>query len=80
MLRLPLLVGPKISWAVIAVDLTYIYGKSGELKKTAPEPNIIRHAQVVAKYEDFQRADSSLIKNQVFKKITGFFSHSSANL
>ncbi len=52
---LPLPAGSKISAAFRKVGLTYMTGRSGELKPTAPAPNDIRHAQVIAKYEEFQR-------------------------
>ncbi len=41
---LPLPVGSKISAAFRKVGLTYMTGRSGELKSTAPAPNDIRHS------------------------------------
>ncbi len=42
----------KISFAFAKAGLIYNAGKSGELKPTSPGPLGIRHAQVVAKYEN----------------------------
>jgi len=49
--------------------------KSGELKPTALGPNDIRHAQVIAKYEEFKGKDPNLTKDQISKKIAAFFNH-----
>jgi hypothetical protein len=40
-------------------------GKSGELKKMAPGPNDIRHAQVIAKYEEFRSKKPILTAEQI---------------
>ncbi len=50
-------------------------GRSGELKSTAPAPNDIRHAQVIAKYQEFQRKDASLTEDEISKRIASFFNH-----
>jgi hypothetical protein len=73
---LPLPVGSKISAAFAKVGLTYMTGRSGDLKPTAPAQNDIRHAQVQAKMEEFQRRDASLTEDDVSKRITAFFNHS----
>jgi hypothetical protein len=75
---LPLPVGAKISGAFAAVGLTYMTGKSGELRKTAPGPNDIRHAQVIAKYEEIRSKNKTLTAEQISQQIAGFFNHSSS--
>jgi hypothetical protein len=72
---LPFHVGSKISAAFANVGLMYTTGRSGELKPTAPGPNDIRHAQVIAKYEEFQRRDASFTEDDIWKKIAAFFNH-----
>ncbi len=52
---LPLPASSDISSAFAAVDLAYITGKSDELKKTAPRPTDIWHAQNI---EKIQRAST----------------------
>ncbi len=73
---LPFPVGSKISSAFAAVGLTYMTGRSGELKPTAPGPNDIRHAQVSDRYEEFKRKEPNLTEDQTSKKIAAFFNHS----
>jgi len=74
--ELPLPVGSKISSAFAKVRLTYMTGKSRELKPTAPGPNDIRHAQVVDRYEEFKRKDPNLTEDRISKQIAAFFNHS----
>ncbi len=50
-------------------------GRSRDLKPTAPGPDDIRYAQVISKYEEFQRRDASLTVNHISKKIAAFFIH-----
>ncbi len=52
-------------------------GKSGQLKPTSPSPLDIRHAQVVAKYEDNNRKDPRLTETQLSEKIAVYFNHGS---
>jgi hypothetical protein len=56
----PLPVGSNISSAFAKAGLVYISGNSGELKPTSFCPLDIRHAQIVAKYEECMRKDSTL--------------------
>ena len=50
-------------------------GKSGELKPTAPGPNDIRHAQVIAKYEESKQKDPNLTEDEISKRIAAFINH-----
>ena len=74
---LPLSVGSKISAAFAKVGLLYMSGKTGQLKPTFPGPFGIRHAQVVAEYEEYKRKDPCLIETQLSKNIAVFFNNGS---
>jgi hypothetical protein len=74
---LPLPAGSKISGAFRKAGLVYMSGKSGQLKPTSPGPLDIRHAQVVARYERYERKYPCLIETQLSENIAVFFNHGS---
>ena len=74
---LPLPVGSKISSAFAKGGLIYMSGKSGQLKATSPGPLDIRHAQDVAKYEEYKRKEPNLTETHLSDRIVVFFNHGS---
>ncbi len=52
-------------------------GKKGSLQQTSPGPLNIRHAQVVARYEEYKKRNPNYTETQISEKVAFFFNHSS---
>ncbi len=52
-------------------------GKKGSLQQTSPGSLDIRHAQVVAKYEEYKKRNPNYTETQISENIALFFNHSS---
>ncbi len=74
---LPLPVGTKISNAFKKVGIVYTTGKKVSLQQTSPGPLDIRHAQVVAKYEEKKIRSPNYTEIHISEKIVIFFNQSS---
>jgi hypothetical protein len=52
-------------------------GKKGSLQPTSPGPLDIRHAHVVAKFEEYKKMNPNYTETHISEKIVLFFNHSS---